>query len=157
MRALATAFASICVVLQTRKTFQWQLLPVMASVWPPGTICRTSFSFETCAMASANAELTLPSRKLTLSPSISLRAFCTAVPASPLVESSTRSSSGDGPGRLALRVDLVDRHLAADEAVLAGRGVGAGQRIVQADLDRIRGAGGNTERTGEWGGGERRA
>ena len=44
-------------------------------------------------MAMASAEFTLPSRKLILSRSISLRAFCTAVPASPLVESSTSSSA----------------------------------------------------------------
>ena len=44
-------------------------------------------------MASASAEFTLPSRKSTLSLSISLRAFCTAAPASPLVKSSTTSST----------------------------------------------------------------
>jgi hypothetical protein len=39
--------ASICVVLQTRKTFQLQLEPVTASVWPPGTMWRMLFSFDT--------------------------------------------------------------------------------------------------------------
>ena len=51
------------------------------------------FSLETWAIARASAELTLPSRKSTLSSSISLRAFWTAVPASPLVESSLISST----------------------------------------------------------------
>ena len=44
-------------------------------------------------MASAIAELTLPSMKLTLSRSISLRAFCTAMPVLVLVESSDSSST----------------------------------------------------------------
>jgi hypothetical protein len=81
------------VVLQTRNTFHLQLTPVMPSVWPPGTMCSTPFSFETWAMAWASAEFTLPTRKSMLSRSISLRAFCTAAPASPLVESSDNSSS----------------------------------------------------------------
>ena len=55
----------------------------------------------------------------------------------------------------ALGVDLVERHLAADQLVLAGGGVGAGQRIVEADLDRVSGAGADDERTGELRGGER--
>src|SRR5579862_5204746 len=87
----ATALASIWVVLQMRNTFQWQLLPVTASVCPPGTTCSTPFSLLTSAIASESAEFTLPSRKFTLSRSINLRAFCTAVPASPLVESSERN------------------------------------------------------------------
>ena len=33
-----TASASIVVVLQTRNTFHLQLVPVIGSVWPPGTI-----------------------------------------------------------------------------------------------------------------------
>src|ERR1700722_2316593 len=45
-------------------------------------------------MASESAEFTLPSRKSTPAPSISLRALSTATPASPLVESSTTSSTG---------------------------------------------------------------
>ena len=118
-------------------------------------MCRTPFSFDTCAMASDSAELTLPSRKSTLSPSISLRAFCTAVPASPLDESSTRSSTCTTEDA-ALGVDLVERHLAADKLVLARAGVGAGQWIVEADLDRVSGAGADNERTGELRGGKRR-
>jgi len=80
------------VVLQTRNTFHLQLTPVMPSVWPPGTMCRTPFSFDTWAIAWASAEFTLPTRKSTLSRSINLRAFCTAAPASPLVESSICNS-----------------------------------------------------------------
>ena len=57
----------------------------------------------------------------------------------------------------ALGVDLVERHLAADELVLARAGVGAGQRIVEADLDRVGGAGADDERTGELRGGKRRS
>ena len=45
----------------------------------------------------------------------------------------------------ALGVDLLERHLAADQFVLAERGVGAGQRIVEADPDRVRGARANDE------------
>ena len=152
--AFATALASICVVLQTRKTFQWQSEPVTASVWPPGTTWRMLFSMETFAIASASAELTLPSRKLTWSRSISLRAFCTAVPASPLVESSTeaRPTAEDA----ALGVDLVERELAADQFVLAERGVGAGQRIVEADLDRLVGERFHHKRAGNLHGADRK-
>jgi hypothetical protein len=56
-----------------------------------------------------------------------------------------------------LGVDLVDRNLATDQLVLSQRGLRAGQRIVDADLDRVRGAGGRDERTGELGGGEGRS
>jgi hypothetical protein len=55
-----------------------------------------------------------------------------------------------------LGVDLVQRHLAANKFVLPVGGVGAGQRIVQADLDRTGGAGANDERTGELRGGKER-
>jgi len=51
-------------------------------------------SFDTWAMARESAEFVLPKRKSILSPPISLRAFITAVPASPLLESSTMSSTG---------------------------------------------------------------
>ena len=47
--------------------------------------------------------------------------------------------------------------LAADQLVLAGRGVGAGQRIVEPDLDCVRGAGANDEGAGDLGRAERRA
>ena len=65
-------------------------------------------------------------------------------------------SSGGTAEDAALGVDLVQRHLAANEFVLSVGGVGAGQRIVQADLDRIGGAGADDERTGELRGGEER-
>src|SRR5665213_2361719 len=41
---LDTELASIRVVLQTRNTFHLQSLPVIESVWPPETTCRTFFS-----------------------------------------------------------------------------------------------------------------
>ena len=83
-------------------------------------------------MARASAEFTLPSRKSTLSLSMSLRAFCTAWPASPLVEVLDHELDRT-PKNAALGVDLVDRHLAADHLVLAVDGVGAGQRVVETD------------------------
>ena len=46
-----TALASIEVVLQTRNTFHLQLVPVIGSVWPPGTMWNTFFSDVTCDMA----------------------------------------------------------------------------------------------------------
>ena len=49
----------------------------------------------------------------------------------------------------ALGVDLVDRELGADQFVLAERGVGAGQRIVEADLDVVGRARGLNEGRGE--------
>ncbi len=84
-------------------------------------------------MAAASAEFTLPSRKSILSRSISLRAFCTAVPASPLVEILDQQF-GLAAKNAALGVDLVDRELAADQFVLADRRISAGQRIVETDL-----------------------
>ena len=95
-------------------------------------------------MASASAELTLPSRKSTLSPSISLRAFCTATPASPLVEVLDHEL-GRTAEDAALGVDLVERQLAAVKLVLPVGGVGAGQRIIEADPDRVGGAGADDE------------
>ena len=62
-----------------------------------------------------------------MSPSISLRAFCTAVPASPLVESSTTQFDVAAENS-ALGVDLVDGELNADLLVLSQGGVGSGQR-----------------------------
>src|SRR5580704_17026656 len=91
--SLETELVSMRVVLQTRKTFQWHCLPVTLSVWPPGTMWNLPFWLLSLAIACANAELILPRRKLTLSRSISLSAFCTAVAVSPLVESSTNSST----------------------------------------------------------------
>ena len=46
----------------------------------------------------------------------------------------------------ALGVDLLDRQLAADHLVLADRGIGARERIVEADLHRVCGAHRNDER-----------
>ena len=84
-------------------------------------------------MAIARAEFTLPSRKLTWSRSISLRAFCTAVAASPLVEVFDQELSFAAKNA-AFGVDLFEGELAADQFVLANRGIGAGQRIVEADF-----------------------
>src|SRR6202050_1151981 len=91
--SLETELVSMRVVLQTRKTFQWHCVPVTLSVWPPGTIWNTPFWLLSFAIAWASAELMLPRRKLTLSRSISLSAFCTAVAVSPLGEVPTRSST----------------------------------------------------------------
>ena len=97
--------------------------------------CSSVFSsFDAWPRASAMEELTLPSRKLTLSRSISLRAFCTAVPTSPLVESSTRSSTWR-PRMPPLALICSTASSAADPLVLAQLRIGAGQRIVEADLD----------------------
>ena len=43
--------ASISVVLQTRNTFHAQALPVIGSVWPPGTMCSTPFWVATWEIA----------------------------------------------------------------------------------------------------------
>ena len=43
----------------------------------------------------------------------------------------------------AFGIDLLDRQLAADLLVLAELGIGAGQRIVEAELDLVGGASGN--------------
>ena len=43
------------VVLQTRKTFQWQSVPVTASVWPPVTMCSVFSSFADLAERQRHA------------------------------------------------------------------------------------------------------
>ena len=45
------AAASIEVVLQMRNTFHLQSVPVIGSVWPPGTMWNTFFSVVTCDIA----------------------------------------------------------------------------------------------------------
>src|SRR5215469_8954718 len=45
------ALASIVVVLQMRKTFHLQFVPVIGSVWPPGTTWKIFFSLVTCDIA----------------------------------------------------------------------------------------------------------
>ena len=69
-----------------------------------------------------------------MSRSISLRAFCTAVPASPLVEVLDQQLDLAAENA-ALGIDLLERKLRADQLVLAERGVGAGERVVETDLD----------------------
>ena len=76
------------------------------------------------------------------------------MPASPLVESST-SSIDFAAEDAAFGVDLIERKLAADQFVLAERGVGAGQRVVEADLDGLVGQRLDHEWTGDLHGAER--
>jgi hypothetical protein len=68
-----------------------------------------------------------------------LRAFCTAdagVAAGGILDKQFEFPSENA----ALRVDLLDRELKADQLVLAVRGKGAGQRVVDPDLDAVGGA-----------------
>ena len=153
--ALATALASICVVLQTRNTFQWQLAPVIASVWPPGTMWRMPFSLRHLRHRERQRRIDVAEQEVDL---VALDQLARLL----------HGGAGVAAGRIldqqldlaaenaALGVDLLDRQLAADQFVLAERGVGAGQRIVEADLDRVGGAGADDERTGELGGGKDR-
>jgi hypothetical protein len=64
-RAVAMRVGSIVVVLQIRKTFQLQRLPVMSSTCPPVTMWSLRFSAVTRVIASATAEFTLPKTKST--------------------------------------------------------------------------------------------
>ena len=104
------------------------------------------FSLETCAIARESAELTLPSRKSTLSLSISLRAFSTAVPASPLVEIFDHQF-GAAAENSAFDIDLFKGELAANQLVPAQRGERAGQRVVETDPDDVSGERAQHERT----------
>jgi hypothetical protein len=52
-------------------------------------------------------------------------------------------------------VDLVERELGADQFILAERGEGAGQRIVETDLDRLVGERLHHERAGHLHGADR--
>ena len=109
---------------------------------------------ETSAIASESAEFVFPRRKSILSRSISLRAFWTAVPASPLVE--VLDDQLDWTAQdAAFGVDLVDRHLATKELVFPERRERAGQRIVKSDPDGLRGPRGADEWPGKSGAGER--
>ena len=151
--ALATAFASICVVLQTRNTFQWQLVPVIASVWPPGTMCSTPFSFDDLRHGERKRRVDVAEQEVDLVAVDQLARLLhrrAGVAAGRILDHELDLTAENA----ALGVDLVERHLAADQLVLAGGGVSAGQRIVEADLDRIGGAGADDEWAGELGGGE---
>ncbi len=53
------------------------------------------------------------------------------------------------PENAAFGVDLLDRELAADKLVLARPGVGACERIIEADLDGVRRPGPQNEWTGD--------
>ncbi len=151
---METELVSMRVVLQTRKTFQWHCLPVTLSVWPPGTMWNMPFWLLSLAIAWASAELMLPMRKSTLSRSISLSAFCTAVAVSPLVEVLDQELDLAAENAV-VGVDLVERELRADQFVLAERGEGAGQRVVEADLDRLVGERLHHERAGNLHGADR--
>jgi hypothetical protein len=71
------------------------------------------------------------------------------VPASPLVESSTTSSTLRSDS--AFGVDLIDSELKTDQLVLADGGVSPGQRVVDPDLHAVGGAGAQDEGAGELG------
>ena len=137
--AAATALASICVVLQTRKTFQWQLAPVTASVWPPGTICRIPFSLRYLRHGERQRRVHVAEQEIDLVAVDQLARLLhrnAGVAAGRILDEEL-----DRPAEnAALGVDLLERQLAADQLVLAERGVGAGQRVVEADLDGVGGA-----------------
>ena len=97
---------------------------------------RTPFSFIPAPWRGESAELTLLRRKSTLSPSISLRAFCTAVPASPLVESSTMASAGRR-GCRALALISSSAIWQPTDSFLPLGAYAPCQRIVEADPDRV--------------------
>ena len=91
-------------------------------------MCNFLSSFDTCPSAIAIAELTLPSRKSTLSRSISFRAFgrrC-LFGAGRILDQQLGFAAEDP----AFGIDLLDRQLAADLLVFAELGIGPGQRIV---------------------------
>ena len=91
-----------------------------------------------------------------MSRSISLLAFCTAVAASALVEFFDQQLDLAAENAV-LGVDLIERELRADQFVLAERGICAGQRIVEADLDRLVGERLHHERARHLHGAEREA
>src|SRR6516162_1152811 len=106
-------------------------------------MCSFLSSLLTCPVASAMAELTLPRRKSTLSRSINLRAFWTAVPVSVLVESSTSSWTWRPKmPPLALICSTAYSQpslsfLPSAAFVFAPAGLGPRERIVEADFDRF--------------------
>ena len=88
-----------------------------------------------------------------MSPSISLRAFWTAVPASPLVESSTTNSTLR-PSIPPLALICSTARCNSDLLVLAEGGVGSGQGVVHPDLDAVGGARALNEGTRDLGRGD---
>ncbi len=131
-----TELVSMRVVLQTRKTFQWQ------SRAGDGVGVAAGDDVVDAALVGDLADRDRHRRIDVAEQEIDLVA----------VDQLARllhRGAGIGAGRIldqqlhlaaedaALGVDLLDREFAADLLVLAELGVGAGERIVEADLDRL--------------------
>ena len=105
-------------------------------------------------MAAASAELMLPTRKFDLVAVDQLARLLhrgAGVAAGGVFDQQIDFAAEDA----AFGVDLIERKLAADQFVLAERGVGAGQRVVEADLDGLVGQRLDHEWAGDLHGAER--
>ncbi len=105
-------------------------MPVIVSVWPPETMCRTFFSLLTWAIACATPEFTSPIRK----DLIALDQLARLLHAGADVVGRILDKQFERtPENAACGVDLVDRELGAHHFVLRDRGIDAGQGIDHAD------------------------
>ena len=124
------------VVLQTRNTFQWHCVPVTRVGMAAGHDVEH-------ALLEADVRHRLRQRRVDVADQeVDLVAL-------DQLERLLHRGGGVAAGRIldqqldlaaenaALGVDLLDGELRADQFVLAERGEGAGQRIVEADLDRL--------------------
>ena len=132
------------VVLQTRKTFQWQSVPVTESVWPPVTMCNLFSSFDTLAECDRHRRVDVAEQEIDIVALDQLARFLDSnagIGARRILDQQLALAAEDA----AFGIDLLDRQLAADLLVLAELGISAGQRIVEAELDLVGSASGNRE------------
>ena len=130
-----TALASIVVVLQTRNTFHLQLVPVIGSVWPPGTIWNTFFSFGHLRHRVGDAGIHVAEDHVDL---IAVDQLARLLHAGADVVGRILDQKLDlAAENAALLVDFGHGVFGAVDLALRQRRQHAGQRIDHADLDRL--------------------
>ena len=111
-----------------------QSLPVMLSVWPPDTTCRTFFSAGDLGNRLGNAGIHVADDERDL---VALDQLARLLHTGADVVCGILHQELDRAAQhAALRVDLLDGKLGADQFVLRHGGIDARERIDHADADR---------------------